>query len=516
MIPSQGYQMDFSSEELRRQGEELRSKIHAFADHYRRVVDDISPYGADMVGLMIGPLRTLLENEIQRLEGVIKKSEKETPTRQTFSGSNLPFIEALWNRAEQCENIVAFRKWVSVGLIKEKELLAPGIHIVPSPGDSSRKAQKTIVDIIADDGQTWVKVYTTTSKRLLWDMTKLGWAIGIDEEESDEDESGAGDFDELPIFKCAKDLADAASVHRIRGKHPVVHLVLTRINEGEVKDIDRVLQGIRNLGVNVSCCGGGSNTPPVPLSSETMQRMAPSPFSKFTNVLNIDTSVLIALISDFCHTHVLSKPHFHRMQRDHLANEEKWHMLPCWIYPAIKDHEMVCTKEAVDTCELIVNTLGTETEKARMKLVLSDDPNVSREKIIKEYREMSIYDVPEGFQLPLRVVDGKTAEWQAHLPEEVKQVLEEINNPTKSVFAYGWAEQLTTLTSNGVAISKLTQTLEYLGEGFSDAWPLMWLFPFSRALVGTPKPGRETEPVTVAEERQSGEKTISSRVVEDS
>jgi hypothetical protein len=79
----------------------------------------------------------------------------------------------------------------------------------------------------------------------------------------------------------------------------------------------------------------------------------------------------------------------------------------------------------------------------------------------------------------------------SELPSEVWDALHDVTEPTKSVFAFGWASQLTTLTSNGVGITSLTKKLEEIG--YQGEWPSVWLCPFSRSLVGVPKHMRESE-----------------------
>ncbi|KAI1873708.1 uncharacterized protein JN550_002977 [Neoarthrinium moseri] len=466
---------------------QLMSEVLTFSDHFADMAQTSSGDGSHVAAGALNYLKQQLKSEIQGLEGVLKKHQSNDPMApHCTSSTNLPFYEALWNVAKESRDIVALRKWVSCGQYQGKDLLSPGNHIIHHPGDSiPSKHTTTLVDIISDGGQTWVKIAAITGKRVLWDMTKLGWAVGADDSDDEDDED---DFDDIPLFKVAKSLADSASVHRIRGRRPKVQLVLPRIASGESRDIDLVLNRIRKLGIQVQCSNEVSPLQSKPLTTSTLLRMAPSPFARFSGTLNMDTSVLIALISDFSHGPVAQQSWFSSMQKGHLANEAKHKIASTWIYPALSGHKLICTEEAAKTCREIVSTIGTETELARLNLVLYENPSMTPDIIRREFRVLSKYDMSENIQLPVQIMRD-TASTVAEIPSEALEALQDTTEPTKSVFAYGWASQLTTITSNGVGVNNLTRQLE--DRSYQGTWPSIWLCPFSRSLVGVPKHVRE-------------------------
>jgi hypothetical protein len=478
---------------------ELMSELTTFVECFTNVADTSSADGAHVAAGALNYFRQQLKSETQGLQGMVEKhiATPDTSLRTYCTSSNLPFFESLWSCAKRSRDIVGLRKWVCGGQYEGKNLLAPGIHVIYTPGDSiPSKYTTTLVDIMADGGQTWIKVVATTSKRLLWDMTKLGWAIGA--EDSEDESLMEDDFEDIPLFKAAKSLAVSAEAHRIRNKKPRVQLLLPRIASGESKDVDLVLDSIRRLGIEILCSNQLSPVPTVQLSPELIQQMAPNPLHRFSDVLNIDTSVLIALLSDFSHGVVAKQPWFSAMQLGHLANEGKRNIVPTWLYPAMGSRSLVCTPEAARTCREIVTTLGTPTEIERLGLLLGDEPGdsaaapLTRAQRLAEFGRLSDHDLPAGLQLPVRVVDGDdSAAAIKRLPAQAWAALGGITEPTKSVFAYGWASGQTTLTSNGVAIHSLTRNLEEQGDEYSGTWPSMWLCPFSRALVGVPKHLRE-------------------------
>ncbi|KAF3011472.1 hypothetical protein E8E14_005526 [Neopestalotiopsis sp. 37M] len=453
---------DDAVHELLARANGLLSELSTFATHYNKVADSYSGDGAHLTASTVNYLRQQLKSEVQALSGILEKQSGPDSVMSTHrvSSTNLPFFESLWAYAKQSHDIVALRKWVCNGQYEGKDVLAPGTHIVHMPGDSiPSKHTTTLVDIITDGGRTWVKIAATTSKRLLWDMTKLGWAIGADDSGDDEDADMSDDeLEDIPLFKAAKGMAVSAKAYRIRGASPDVRLILPRIASGESKDVDLVLNRIRALGIKVLCSNELENLAPVPLTEEILNQMVPSPLASFSNSLNIDTSILIGLISDFSHSSVEKQPWFTAMQLGHLANEQKRQIATTWIYPAMGSRQLICTPEAASTCREIVATIGTPSEVARMNLLLCEDQTISREQLVQEFQKLSDHEVPADLQLPVKIVENTSS--TSELPSEVWEALRDVTEPTKSVFAFGWASHYTTLTSNGAGITSLTKNLE--------------------------------------------------------
>jgi hypothetical protein len=484
MDSPEGQAEDVVHEELLLRARQLMSEMVLFADHYSAIADTSSHNGSQLAAGALNHLKQQLKSEIQGLERVVDRLKSNDPTAiHSLSSTNLPFFEALWAFAKRSRGIVSFRKWVCTGTFHGNALVAPGRHIVNHPGDSvPSKSTTTLVDIIADGGQSWIKISTITVSRMRWDMTNLGLV------EEDLASLSSDELDDVPIFKMAKALTTSARAYRIRNKHPATHLVLPRISSGEFKDVDLVLDQIRKLpGINVICSNDMDLTPSLLLTSDLLHQMVPNPFSNFSEYLNIDTSVLIALVSDFSHDDVEKQPWFSSMQLGHLANEKK-RRITTWLYPAMGSHELICTKEAVDTCRNIVETIGTATEMARLKLLLCEDPGMTQEHILEQFRLLSNHEIPE-LRFPIRIIADTTE--SATLSPQAWKALDSITEPTRSVFAYGWATNQTTLTSNGQGISSLTRNLESLEDAYDGPFPSIWLSPFSRSLVGVPKRIRE-------------------------
>ncbi|KAK6822535.1 hypothetical protein PG987_014080 [Apiospora arundinis] len=373
----------------------------------------------------------------RKIEQVRQADDPGVPDVNGLSGANLPFYEAIWEMAKRSRDIVDIRCKICITPTC-KPALAPGNRIMPSLGtQSSSKLRHITVDVITDGGLAWYKVSTMTNRKLIYDLAKEAVYCGDSDDDDDDplDDENA-DLD-IPLLKIAKDLTQAAANHRIRTKQPQTYIILPRVSEGENIQVDKLLQHCRRTGATILC---GAALPPVPnFSMGLMEIMFPSPSSSFTKVLNIDTSVLVALASDFSHTAV----------------------------PRQGNHELVCVIEAAETLRHIVSTMGTPAEKARARAILGEDGlGTVQQELITALQGLSIYDVPSTLRLPIRVVEQTGNNCQQRLNDATKRVLAGQLNPGRSVFTYGWASGTTSITCNAAAVKQMATELE--GESQLD------------------------------------------------
>ncbi|KAK6224147.1 hypothetical protein LQW54_000295 [Pestalotiopsis sp. IQ-011] len=464
----------------------LYQEIELFAAHVQK--NTLGTIPIPQVGGKLSSLRGDLKNEIDLLQKRQNEDSSDAQPIKGRSGSNLLFFETLWDAAKRSSDLFDIRHRICSQQL-DKPLLAPGQRIIPSLGTHmGSKYRHSLVDLITDDGRTWVKISTITNKRLLYDLAKE--AVFCD----DSDEDGPTGYTieddlEIPILKTAKEVARAARNHRIRTIPPIVHLVLPRIKLGENVEVDKIIDLCRQIpGLAVFC---KDNVKPAPeLNQHTMDDMFPSPRASFTELLNIDTSVIVALTSEFSHSNVTVEDWFDRQRIAHCEQEEKENFLERQVYPIIGGYELVCVKEAVETYKHIVDTIGTPGERARAKIILGEDSSKTSADLVKELQEWSIHTVPDSLKLPIRVASIESD--PEGLPPRAKVVLENQLNPGRSVFTYGWANKLTTVTCNGVATKQLAHGLEKFSErdGITlddSVWPSMWAFSSSRPLLGVPK-----------------------------
>ncbi|KAK0224063.1 hypothetical protein IW262DRAFT_871822 [Armillaria fumosa] len=235
--------------------------------------------------------------------------------------TNAPYLIAVWN-----EVLCAPARILSV--FKSFSSTSPPSTPVPretrKAGD--QKPSGTKVDVVADHGCCWIRVNTIKNSRILVEFREIDSYLtdSSDEEEvSDEEEITNGihrpsrtlaqtEFDNS-ILRMGRALVEAAkantyevaSVDGIKRITPRVTLRLTRLDpsetseDGEPSDprIAQTIQCLRDMGIDVAL--GERQDNEIPIVAEPPP-FAPVPL-KPTRRINLDLSVLIALVSDLTH-----------------------------------------------------------------------------------------------------------------------------------------------------------------------------------------------------------------------
>ena len=168
---------------------------------------------------------------------------------------------------------------------------------------------------------------------------------------------------------------------------------------------------------------------------------------------------------------------------------------------------MVCTAEAATRMREIVEQIGTETERIRAKLLFKSDDagnlyastSSSNQTILSLFAAQSEYPLPPSLRLPITIESISTTELLQHLPPIAQKVAEELSPINRSVFLYGWAKGITTISSNravskvveGIVSEELTKHDE-LERGLekgkeSVIGPDVWICGTARSLVGKEK-----------------------------
>ncbi|KAI0409524.1 hypothetical protein F4802DRAFT_148075 [Xylaria palmicola] len=483
---------DTDREEALLRGKKLQAEIEQFAAHVAGVYEG---YFQEFPKHMHVSFYHDVLSELANLEGAL--ASRDPLSAHRISSSNFPYLHAVWDTAKRSKNIVKLRYPVFSGPFRRR-ILAPAIRIrdVMSQGASEPKrnqnGRSTRIDVICDGGLTWYKVSTITNRRLLFDMAKEAVYCG----ESDDSESSSGitqDPSDIPLIKLARSLKTIAQGHQVRNTSPTPALVLPRIVEGEHAEIDKVVKLCRDIGVHVFC--GDATPPPPPLSEGLLYEMVPSPRRNITPELNIDTSVLVALTSDISHFRVTKQPWFGQSQLDHIDLETSGPLIP-QLCSLLRHHTLVCTEEAATSLARIVHTMGTATENARAHLLLTPDDSIIHEQRMKAFRALSVHSdsIPSDLKLPIRIVDLHTPSsgaYEDHCNSPFLEALEVLAQPGRSVFSFGWAKGLTTVTCNALAVKQLEKSLEGIPSLDVSAWPSIWAFSSSRPLVGVPKGSNE-------------------------
>ncbi|KAL2754824.1 hypothetical protein ACRALDRAFT_1082483 [Sodiomyces alcalophilus JCM 7366] len=527
------------------------------------------PWNQAVPGL--GAFERLVQSEKRNVEGMLSMCESaESPrhdsgdpddlgkmVRNKLDACNYKFHQIVWDTAKKCHRLA--------GLRREMPRSA-----------SSRKGETVVVDVVGSGGAEWIKIVTTTERRLVYEMTDAGWDWEA-ENDGDDDDSTSPPLEEdaendIEILRVTRQLIAAASLVYHEYRHPTVRVILSRLTPGQNPHVDRLLDRARMLGRDtnvhlvVETAGsdsGGLLNQPVPPTDVAIANLAHrEPFDEFTDTLNVDCSVFMALASDFSHMEIppgspLLRNHQHRIDAyDEVANGPR---LLTTLYPAIQGRDLVCTQDAADTFLKIVYDIGTDSEQARARVLFAepndaddvddtDDTDDRREADRRRRRDelaaLSKYAVPDDLLLPIRTVGAIS--WQeaqrlvdrGELPEVALSVGRKgsgLNAMNVSSFLFGWKSRLTTITSNWEAAKRLRTLLEAHGPPGGDGkkpepssavaskvdrgrfgpGPQIWRIPFARKLLARPrKPGTEMAPIKSRKERKLEQATSLERYTE--
>jgi len=418
----------------------------------------------------------------------LSRADPNSPkTTHSIRSSNFSFYEAVWSTVKTCTSVVA------VGL--KRFYWLPG-HDLPylngrvSTRGTKHRKHRASVDIVCQDGLEWVKVSCITEKRMIWDLAKDGW-VGSSSDESEDGNQDDEDDDPRGLLKQVEALVKASRATRVRYQHPTVRLVLPRIkSQPDTKEVAHVLQQIRDLGVVVQTSADILNE--IPPIATVLTQLSPHRFESFSEILNIDCSVLLAFASDLSHGRVEAEQWHNKALSRQIEMESEDQLLPSSLWPACGARELVCTREAAVKMLEIVDTIGTETEKKRTALILGMEgkSQSTQKELLQEFQKLSDYPVPPEWRLPIAVVDVDVSKICARLPSVCESVLKELTPINQSVFLYGWVEGKTTISSNRTVANKIEHTIEQNRVDEAARGPDIWLTPTSRSLVGKEKQRR--------------------------
>jgi hypothetical protein len=461
---------------------------------------------------------TSASGDAQEEEGAELDLEVEKRLLHALRSSNLPFYQSVWNIAKgTCSGLTALGKrfyWDEKEHSKTGEKAAEKNDGVGQGEKQPNKDKRNsvFVDIVSDDGAEWVKVSTVTQDRLLFEMAKNCWEWENDSEDEMEGEDtmervkvegrmlpmtrrtrnmyGDDGDDKLELIRLAVDLRKAADATLVGYKHPRIRVVLPRIEQGNIDEIDDIIEEMRSWGMDVDCKKSLKLT-----THSGLEHLLPHPFKKFTSTLNVDCTLLLAMVSDLSHfKDIPPEPHFHRAILRQIEVEKQKPLLPTELWPAMGDHKLVCTKEAAGRMREIVETIGTETEKTRTQIMMGDSPygRLDHTAMIQKFQELSDYEVPTGWKLPISVVEVQSTFDSTHkhgnIPPVDQELANELSDINYSVFMYGWFNNLTTISSNRTINKQIESTVEKHRNGDpSLEGPKVWICDTARSLVGKDK-----------------------------
>ncbi|KAH8801675.1 hypothetical protein F5884DRAFT_523793 [Xylogone sp. PMI_703] len=429
-----------------------------------------------------------LLSELKSLQKLSDADPQAEKTLHTLRSSNFPFYDAVWSTAKNCSGVIAFKKrfYWSTQKIQGSTNTAPR--------GRQDKHHSAVVDVVSKDGLEWTKVSTITEKRIIYDLAKAGWVEDSSEDEDEEySRPGDDDDDDEPegLLRQAEALVKASKSTRIRYKHPTVRLMLPRIELPVQKEVASVIEQVKSLGVIVHTKEDIEQPPSI---TEFLRRLkAEDDFQDFSDILNVDCTILLAFVSDLSHGQVQKEDWHNKAISKQIEIEQKEKLLPSSLWPACGSRKLVCSRNAAARMHEIVDLIGTETEKKRAAFLMEDSEEtklLTNAQRIQAFQELSEYDVPKHWGIPIEIEDIDIESLMSSLPpvaEKVAQILSPIN---KSVFLYGWASRRTTISSNRTAAKDIETTIEINRTDDEEMGPDIWLCPTVRSLVGKEKQRR--------------------------
>lgn len=465
--------------------------------------------------------------ELQSLQRHSSAARSGAEVLHSLHSSNLAYFLAVWAEAKKCEHLVALGRTFYLESPPQSKRRASIPPVDESQKHSNRPKcrARVVVDIVASEGQEWIKLSTITERRLGFEIAEKGWEADESPNEDPDSAAGSLDSDKPELLRLAKDLLKAAKRTRAKYQHPKITIALPNLTERKYPMIDRIVEDIRGMGITVRCNGveimpfkmpsvrmeapmdrplkGDHRKPEEQTSCSNQEleaifcRLLPPP-PRLTETLNVDCSLLLALISDLSNLRPSSIPaslsRYRAIQRQ-MDLEALEPLLSTHLWPAVQNRNLVCTTEAANKMKEIVGTMGTDSERQRMLLLLGEvsAAGLDHGGLVHRFQELSEYPIPGGWQLPIVMIDAQaiisTVSCAGKLPRVAEKVATKLTAVNRSVFLYGWATGYTTITSSRAVARMIEVTIEQeVGEDDLVEGPLIWVSEGSaRSLVGKEK-----------------------------
>lgn len=407
-----------------------------------------------------------------------------------FRSSNVSALEKQWDIIKRCRHVVSVNQHLAKTSRLESDCQG-GFQVVDAPAKTKNGKQPSLLHIhaIVDGGAEWLRIVSKDEKKLLFEMTEGGWDWDADEADG-EDEDEAALYEDIEILRSAKDLADAARANWYKYRHPRIRIILTRIREGQNKDVDRLLRALRRAGgdditIHVHCAGSDWVTNEDPVDIDTALPNLLPQGDEITGTVILDSSVMIALVSDVSHGQVEKLPWHGGDVQGHIDDEANGiNFFTCGACPRLRGRKLVCTRQAMEQFQKIVQPMGSKTEVERARVLLEGGS--------RDFQKCSIHPIPDDLLLPVHVLPDED-KWlctenlvrDGVLPPVATEVASHLVGVpgNMATHIYGWVSGLTVITSNRILARKVVRMVEASLSGNYENGPRICALPYNRALA---------------------------------
>ncbi|KAH8829167.1 hypothetical protein DL96DRAFT_1033834 [Flagelloscypha sp. PMI_526] len=396
--------------------------------------DPVSP--ADLPGLK--HLRDSIKIDLKLLDKfLLAKGNNGNPS------INAPYLIAVWEEVLRIGPNVS-RIFKTVPAPKDPEDSSVFIkQVKPHP-----KLPPTVkIDIESHNGRRWQRINTVKNSRIIAEFKELDSYLTDDEDENHEMEKPPSSGLDSSILVMARALTRAARDNPVDVLDeaspviPTITLHLTRLKPAAIQDprMDQLLEKLGAMGINIQL---GHR----PLTEDSIHQSPSPPRLLPTNQLNLDLSLLIALVSDITHAplpetveecerrftaNLEALPSVLRIERGikslegavvhaqqlttQLLREADQGLIKT-LYEtlveqagySITDIQFWSTTEALERMLRIVNDIGSDSEKVRAKALIDGD--------IDKFWASSRHPRQYVPLLPIQVFASSTIETLPELP----------------------------------------------------------------------------------------------------
>ncbi|KAJ4257581.1 hypothetical protein NW762_008706 [Fusarium torreyae] len=361
------------------------------------------------------------------------------------------------------------------------------------------------VDVV-QGGREWIAVKAISRDRLARQMNDCGWGWGDHDlgDKVDEDE-----WEDAPLAKYVQRLVTAARMNRHEYQFPRIRLILCNLVRGE-KELDILLCQLEHMDPLVEVIIEDQNsafvTTPSPPLDVAIDNLVGDELASLTSTINLDHTILIDLISDLTHLNLQPQPWQSRTTCAQI-DEENAHeggFMARVLYPVLAGRKLVCTREAAAHFHDVLQTVGTDTERERGRLLVPEgdrtEGDMPLDTIRQRFQQLSVHHLPDDVQLPITIIDepwGIEAVTDAVAKGTLPQVAQDVAHSSGfkssklSIFMYGWAAGLTTVTSNKEVRGQVRTWVEAHRKNDEEIGPQIWRVNVTRNLLAKAAEPRE-------------------------
>ncbi|KAF4966669.1 hypothetical protein FSARC_5658 [Fusarium sarcochroum] len=360
------------------------------------------------------------------------------------------------------------------------------------------------VDVV-QGGREWIAVKAISRDRLARQMNDCGWGWGDHDlgDKVDEDE-----WEDAPLAKYARRLVTAARMNRCEYQFPRIRLILSNLGRGE-KELDILLDQLEHMDPLVEVIIEDQNsafvTMPTPPLDVAIDNLVGDELASLTPTINLDHTILIGLISDLTHLNLEPQPWQSRTTRAQIEEENAHEdgLMARVLYPVLAGRKLVCTREAAAHFHDVLQTVGTDTERERGRLLIPEGdktPDMPLETIRQRFQQLSVHSLPSNVQIPITIIDEPwgmeditNAVAKGTLPQVAQDVAHSsaFKSSKLSIFMYGWASGLTTVTSNKEVRGHIRTWVEAHRKNDEEIGPQIWRVDVTRNLLAKAAEPRE-------------------------